>query len=342
MMIMPVTHPIRRRAGFLDLTFYFFILAAVALISGATAAPAGEPASGPANGSNAPASIRIGVAQATWQGLNRNDATAAITTWAKTIMQERGAAVAVVTTLFESDAELARALADGRVDCVSMPADQFLALDRRSQPAEVYLAAHDHSIGERYVLLVHQDRAPPDLAGLRGGRLLAQSTARTSLALPWLDCVLAAQQLEPPERLLASIRKTEKPSKAMLPVFFRQAEACLVTSNAFDTASELNPQLRKELRVLAMSPEVVPAVFFFRCGYKSFAREQLEPSIVALHQSPAGLQVLTVFQCDQMMKCPASCLEATRQLLARRDRLRGATPSAGKAVTSQEMGHEKP
>jgi phosphonate transport system substrate-binding protein len=111
----------------------------------------------------------------------------------------------------------------------------------------------------------------------------------------------------------------------VLQVFFHQADACLVTSNVFALACELNPQLRKELRVLADSPAVVPSVFFFRSGYVAKLRDQLEPAVVEMDQSPAGQEVLTVFQCDGMIKLPVACLNGSRQLLAEYSRAHART-----------------
>jgi hypothetical protein len=67
-------------------------------------------------------------------------------------------------------------------------------------------------------------------------------------------------------------------------------------------------------------------LFFFRRGEASKAREQLEPAVLTLHESEAGRQVLTVFQCERMVKVPGSACQATRELLAGRDRLRKPAP----------------
>jgi phosphonate transport system substrate-binding protein len=262
-----------------------------------------------------PASIRIGIAPGTWQGLNRNDASAAIAAWARSILAQRGSAVAADTELFDSAKGLADALHAGQVDCASMLTDQFLGLDPALQPDQIFLSVNDGSIAERYLVLVRENSAIHDLSGLRAQKLLVQATARASLAMPWLDGVLASDSLDRSEKLLASVVRVEKPAKAVLGVYFQQAAACLVTSNAFEVACELNPKLRRDLRVLAMSPEVVPALFFFRPGYNSTAREELEPALVSLHETAAGRQVLTVFQSDRMIRRPISCLDASRKVL---------------------------
>jgi ABC-type phosphate/phosphonate transport system substrate-binding protein len=142
----------------------------------------------------------------------------------------------------------------------------------------------------------------------------------------WLEALLAQQSLAAPPEFFKATTRAEKPSKAILQVYFRQADACVVTTNVYAVAGELNPQLQRDLRVVAVSPELVPALFYFRPGDKSRAREELEPAILGLHETPAGQQVLTIFQCDRMVKSPTTCLATTRELLKECGRLKGAAP----------------
>jgi len=94
--------------------------------------------------------------------------------------------------------------------------------------------------------------------------------------------------------------------------------------------------------VLAVSSEIVPALFYFRPGHTSQARELLEPAILALHESPAGQQVLTVFQCDKMVKLPVSCLDATRELLAEHDRLQKLSTNTVAQASAIETSEHAP
>lgn len=282
--------------------------------------------------------IRIGIAPGTWWGVNPNDAQAAISAWAKTILRQRRIEVDVETRMFDTEETMRDALKAGEIDAVSMLAGQLLELAPELQPEEVFLGTKNHSFTEQYKLLVHRAGGITNVGGVAGRKLVIHASARTSLAPQWIDTLLARNSLRPADEIVGNLTKITSPSKAVLQVFFRQAEACLVTSNVLELACELNPQLRRDLKVLAVSPEVVPSVFFFRAGYNSTARDLLEPAILALHETAAGLQVLTVFQSDGMVKRPLACLEGTRQLLAeyRRRRLpteRKETAAAGKEST---------
>ena len=78
---------------------------------------------------------------------------------------------------------------------------------------------------------------------------------------------------------------------------------------------ELNPQVRVQLRVLAMSPALVPALGFIRRGYNSPLRKILFSALQGLENSPAGTQVLTLFQSDQLHEEPVTLLDSARELV---------------------------
>ena len=266
--------------------------------------------------------VRVAIGPGTWGGVNRNDASAAISVWAKAIMQQRGSSLNVQIRMFDTPDALGDALKHGEVDGVSMLTDQFLALDPKLLSDTVYLVTKDHAATENYILLAHRDTGIAAVAGLAGRKLLVLDNARTALALPWLETLLARDSLGPVKDFLGAVTRNENPSKTVLQVFFHQEDACLVTSNVFELACELNPQLHQELRVLAISPAVVPGLFCFRSGYTPGIRDQMESAMMTLNQTPSGLQVLTVFQSDGMVKQPLASLDSTRQLVAEYDRLK--------------------
>ena len=51
--------------------------------------------------------------------------------------------------------------------------------------------------------------------------------------------------------------------------------------------------------------------------------------IVKMHTTPAGLQVLTIFQCDKLEERPVSVLDNAVELVAAHRRLSGETKNAG-------------
>lgn len=119
----------------------------------------------------------------------------------------------------------------------------------------------------------------------------------------------------------------------VLPVFFRQADACLVTRSSFETMTELNPQLGQQLRILLVSEPYVPVVFCFRDNYQSEVKAQVLKEIENLHLSPAGRQILTIFQIDKLFEQSSSVLDITIALLQEHQML-----LSGEQEQGAEMG----
>lgn len=259
--------------------------------------------------------IRLGVTSGCWKGLNRNDAAAAISSWARSVLSQRGRELKVETRLYDSFTELTRALEREEVDGLSVLTGELLSLDPGLRPDLVFLAEKHKSTTERYVVVVRQDSGIQGLGGMRGRRLVLQSTARAGVAHPWLELLLKRASMPGEATTFRQIEQSDKPGGAVLQVFFRKHDLAVVTSDAFAVTGELNPQLGKQLRVLAESPEVVPAVFFFRPTYKSQERFWLEEALLSLHEDTLGQQILTVFQSERIVCRPVACLDETRELL---------------------------
>jgi ABC-type phosphate/phosphonate transport system substrate-binding protein len=172
------------------------------------------------------------------------------------------------------------------------------------------------------------------LQDLQGRSLAIARTTQHSLALPWLDTLAQAECGTAPGRFFGAIQESPKPAQAVLRVFFRQAEASVVTRAGFAIMMELNPQLAKELVALTASPRLVPAFAAFRSGFDPATRRRIAASMTALTDNPSGRQVLTLFQAGRIMAVEDADLVRTRQLLAKHARLRDAAAPAPVVSTS--------
>lgn len=275
---------------------------------------AGEPPS-------APEPFRVGVSQASFGTVNRNDASAAIKAWGTSIAKERNLNLNVQVEVFETVADWRKALIRGGLNAVSMTTDEFL--QSGEHPEFIYLVTKDTGYTEHYVLLARRDGAIENLQALRGRRLARHVSSTTRPALAWIETALAEQNLGRANDFLGEIVELDSPSKAVLRVFFRQSDACIVTTNAFALACEMNPQVQKQLKVLLSSPAVIPRLIFFRGIKTAPMREEFESAILNLHETVAGQQVLTVFQGSRMEKHPLSILDGTRRLFEQYHRLTG-------------------
>ena len=265
--------------------------------------------------------LHIGVSSTSgFKEINRNDVTAALKAWATTVVKEQGIDEQFdVLMLYGSLEELRAALKEHRLDGITLSVEDFMQLDFKVK--DVFILVTDLDPRVRYAVIVQNQGGIARPEDLLAHNLVIAGGDRMDLAQPWLETLLAdhTQAGKPPS---VHQVKAENPSKAILQVFFRQADAALVIRKSFDLACELNPQLRRNLKVLAESPPFITSFFAFPPGSLSGASiEKLTQAIVNLHTTPGGRQVLTVFKSSQMVRYPASILDDTIQFLKNYHRL---------------------
>ena len=274
--------------------------------------------------------LRIGISTNIVRGVNENDARAAMRGWTDAFMRESPGDVEYTTVLASPD-DLTQAVRRHQVDAVALTLPEYVLLKALLDPKHVIVDMDRAKDGERYLILARADsniRTPGDL---KGRSLVVQDHSSTSLALAWLDTLLEGEGLSPKERLFSRLTMQDKLSRGViLPVFFRQADACLVTRRGFNAMAELNPQVGRQLRAVATSPAVVPSVMTFHKDCPARNREDFQNRLLSLFKGRIGDQMQTLFQSSRFTVTDASFLQPSQDLLARAERLKARTGSAGK------------
>jgi ABC-type phosphate/phosphonate transport system substrate-binding protein len=269
--------------------------------------------------------FRLAFTPAMFTEVNEADARAAMKGWIMTVAKERNIAVDPDPQIFATLDELLAAARTNTLDGIGMVTPEFPLLNAGIKFDHLAVNETGNEITENYLLLVRQDSGIERFDQLRGRTLNVLNTPRTSLATIWLDTELLESGLPRCDEFFRQIDYNNKASRVTLPVFFRQADACLVTSNSFKVMGELNPQLAKQLRVVATSPELLPAFFAFAAQTDSPSRPQILKEMTRMKESPAGRQILTMVKADAIVEAPLSSLDGALKLLARHEHLLAGT-----------------
>ena len=80
---------------------------------------------------------------------------------------------------------------------------------------------------------------------------------------------------------------------------------------------ELNPQVKKQLRVVAASPPVIPTVSCFRHGFSETLKLNIVHTAEGSFDKPAFKQLMALFKTDNLCDQPVSAMAGTRGLVAR-------------------------
>ncbi|HWA85490.1 MAG TPA: PhnD/SsuA/transferrin family substrate-binding protein [Opitutus sp.] len=302
--------------------FFRSCLLAVAVLGGGARLRAGDTTGPPAP------LFRLGFSFAMFVGINENDAKASIKALASVISTERGIPADPEPHLLEGTDQIAAALHEDRIDSVALTTDEYWLL-RRELPFDGFLMAEQNGDPfETYVVITNRATDFAEIRDLRNSRLEIVAGPHMSLARIWLDVVLTRAGLPVTNDCFARVTTQIKASRAVLAVFFRQADAGIVSRRAFDTMVELNPQVAKQVRIIAASPPYVPSFFAFCTSFPNPSKDHAMHEFGLLHTSTAGQQMLTIFQTERITARPESDLRSALDLLEEHARLCPAASAA--------------
>ncbi len=260
--------------------------------------------------------LRLGYVEYFLPGVDRKDVALAVELWARRYVEtERGLDVRL--TAYHSRNEMRKALAKGQVDVVHLPTVDYLLLSREMDLKPFGVPVTDGEFGERYVLVAAKGAGITRVSQLRGARLLVQamSAGPESLPLRWVERQLRDQGLPPAARHFSGVDYEVQASRVLLPVFFGQAPACVVTERSLRTVVELNPQVGAQLERIAVSP---PLIDFVMC-----LAPTVDPSLapryaelgLGLSDNPWGRQMLLLLQLDGIAPFRPEAIEPARRLV---------------------------
>jgi hypothetical protein len=285
--------------------------------------------------------FRLAFSSRMFSEIKIDDARAAMKVWMMTVARDRGIPIDPEPKIYESLEEMLEGSRVIPVEGFSVTTEECWRLRMGTKFDRLAVAVNNGRITEEYVILVHRDSGIEGIPDLRGRSLDVLMNPRMSLAIVWLDTLLVQKGMNPTANFLSLGTPVNKLSQVVLPVFFRKRDACLVTRRGFQMMSELNPQVEKQLRILATSPELVPTLFAFRSDYASPYREQMLVEMRRLPDSPAGQQILTLMQTEKIEERPMSCLDDTFELLETHQRLCSTAGSAKVKTEAPGLGQSK-
>jgi phosphonate transport system substrate-binding protein len=265
--------------------------------------------------------FRIGFSQALFSDVHEADARAAIKSWAHILGHEKNVPIEPAPQIFRNQDELESVIKNGSVDAVGITVLEYHQLLADTDFSRIFMTRIAGSLTERFVLLAHRQGSVAGLNDLLNRKLTIFDNSRTILAPLWLDNLLYRQGLGATAETSIQVQTNQKLTNVVLPVFFRQVDACLVTKSGFEIMAELNPQVGKDLFIVAESSDVVPIIFAFRDNYQPTFLDTLLTGLSELDKSSAGSQILNIFQSDSIEEQPRALLDSALDLIKEHEKL---------------------
>ena len=265
--------------------------------------------------------LRVAVSVETLAGANISDARAAYRVWVAE------AAHQFATNIWEVDPEIflpsdrmVQGIRQGTISCFGVTAPELLKVAEFTDPDQLLLQ-DIMADGMEYVLLVHNSSRFKTIADLRGAQIVSHLHREMVLLNAWLGTMLAANNLGQADRFFGGQTLRDNLNQVVLPVFFHRMDAACLARRDWETAVELNPQLGRDLRPLAVSPKLVPIAIGFRRGCNAEARKNMIDSILRVSTVPAGQQIVALYQSHGFVVKPFSVMKGTLEMVRQFERV---------------------
>lgn len=259
--------------------------------------------------------ITVAISSDTLAGANLNDARAAYSVWIQEFTHARGAVPAVVVPqIFLPSEELLRDVRNGTVDCYGITALEYMRIADLTDP-NYFLLQDSLAGGMEYVLLVNGESSYRSIADLRGAQIILHHHPNLLLAPAWFETTLSANSLPPADQFFGSVSSRDNINQVALPVFFHRENAACLTRDSWDTVVELNPQMGRSMRIVAVSPKLVPIALAFRRHCNEAGRKALIDAAMNITDLPAGQQIVALYKSRNFVLRTSAAMKTTVDML---------------------------
>ena len=286
-----------------------------------TASLGGAPYTGAELQDVLPKVLRVGFSSRVFADTDPRDAQAAMELWTKELSHSMGIKALPRTIIFRNTADLLEAVNKGDLIIVSLPAIDYLKIHDEAQLTPSIVSSSNAGRGREFVLITRRDRGIRTVADLRGKTINLLPAAKQEVSHLWLDVLLMREGKRDSSSFFRQVKEAASASQAIMTVFFKQADAAIVSRGAFETSKDLNPQIGNQLSVIAESKSLMGDISCIPNMVNNKLKLSIEYAAEHLHESTIGKQIFTLFQIDRTIPFQPSYLDGISDLLRERDRL---------------------
>lgn len=242
---------------------------------------------------------------------NRADIEVSLNFWAKDMLaaEAKKLNINVISSgaiLFDSIEELAKAFERGELDIIVAPPLLIARHFNRKDLRDGFMGVLADKKSDALLLVARSDKNINSAKDLRGKRLVMQEN--DELAEIFLDTEVLKALKQSYKNIDLSIQHQKKSPRIILDVFFDKADAAVIYKSTYDITSELNPEIKNKIKILAEYPIRSKNFSYIRANYQ-FSKMFSDASL-NFNKSARGQQILEVFKTPEIDYCKVVELDA--------------------------------
>lgn len=268
-----------------------------------------------------PKVLHAGFLARIYHDIDPRDAKAATELLARGISRNMGLTTDPRVTIYDTMDDLITAVRRGELELVSMPTIDYLRIRDSVPLIPAVVGAHNGGRGTSYLLVVRRRGAIKTFGDLKGKNILLMPATKHEASRLWLEMQVARHNSRTLQSFFTTIQESSRVSQSVMAVFFKKADVALVTRAGFETSCQLNPQIGKELAVVAESDYYSDGVTCFPVQVSPKVRSIISTAISNLNMSITGRQLYTIFQTTGTTPFRPEFMDGLEKLISDRNRL---------------------
>jgi ABC-type phosphate/phosphonate transport system substrate-binding protein len=252
----------------------------------------------------------IGFALSLFEGKDVRDATAAVEVWAMELVKAEKARIGIKSALYTDLDDMVKAVKQQKIDMAVLSTLDYLAIRESCKIEPALVAAKTGKIGDDCALITHASSGIHSLADLKGKSIAHVNNSRGVIFKRWYNAELAKEAQGKAKSAVPMWKESIKDEQVAFSVFFKQVDAGLISMASFQTLSEMNPQIKRNVTVLRTSPRFVISLMCWASEMTETERQDLKGIALRMNKNPSGAQILKYFQQDKMLEFTSEYLES--------------------------------
>lgn len=258
--------------------------------------------------------ITVGFSNYLISQVDAKDATVAIQMWGDELFGNLGLNYFPEIKIYNDNEEFFTAIDNDKIDLVSFLTTEYFEIANKEKIEPYLVPVVNGNTGYEFILVVKKDKGIKSLTDLKNKKLNIQLEAYTTLIKMWIETSLNENGYSSDD-YFSGIKEVVKPSQALFPVFFNQADACIITAKSYELMIELNPQLKNDLIIIQKSPMLVSGIMFIKKNLGDDLKNIIANAAHRLSNSTSGKQILSLFGSEALVKFKPEYLISTKELI---------------------------
>ncbi len=263
--------------------------------------------------------LRLAVPLQDFDEQNIKDARLAIDMWAKEIMrsveEKEGLHFAVSSCFLRNKSEKVDYNGHENYDILLAYALDFVELHLEKIWQPIAFTKSTGHFPEEYVMLARQENNFKNILDLRNKKVVFNKYQDNRIIRYWLKYFFEKRRLGRAEDFFSVIQTIPKASRAILSVFFKKNDACIVGYNQYLTMVELNPQIGRDLSIVTKSPAFARGMVCLKKTMDPKVKQIVKNVVLNLPNSVRGKQILSFFSQTDIIPYKSESLDSFRQMV---------------------------